>query len=321
MTRGRPYIQHPLIPGLDSLHDLSTTTHLSPGLLFKLSKHNSWYYKVYTIPKSSGGVREIAEPARPMKAVQYWISENILQHLPLHPAATGFRKGQSTLKNANIHKNNKYVLCLDLNDFFPSIKYPFVYTIFHSLGYNMHVSHILASLCTLNGRLPQGGVTSPILSNLCCVRLDRRISGYCGPRNIAYTRYADDMTFSSMSSKRLVGLYQRVKTIIEDEHFALNEAKTRYMGPARRKKITGLVVGDGQAGIGRKLERTIRASIYNLSKNNELAGISWTEEQLRGWLAYLHSVDLNRHQRMIKYIRGLSVRLDIPILRSRLGIN
>lgn len=321
MTRGRQYIQHPLIPKLDRLHDLSTATHLSPGLLFKLSTHNGWYYKVYTIPKSSGEVREIAEPARPMKAVQYWILRNILQHLPLHPAATGFRKGQNTLKNASIHKNNRYVLCLDIDDFFPSIEYPFVYTIFHSLGYNMHASHILASLCTLNGRLPQGGVTSPILSNLCCVRLDRRISGYCGPRNIAYTRYADDMTFSSMNSARLVGLYQRVKTIIEDEHFAVNEAKTRYMGPARRKKITGLVVGDGQAGIGRKLERTIRASIYNLSKNNELAGISWTEEQLRGWLAYLHSVDPNRYQRMIDYIRRLSVRLDIPILRSRLGIN
>lgn len=321
MTRSTPYIQHPLIPKLDSLHDLSVATHLSSGLLFKLSKCNSLYYKMYTIPKSSGKVREIAEPGRPMKAVQYWILQNILQYLPLHPAATGFRKGQNTLKNASIHKNNRYILCLDIDDFFPSIKYPFVYTIFHGLGYNMHVSHILASLCTLNGRLPQGGVTSPILSNLCCVRLDRRINGYCGPRNIAYTRYADDMTFSSMNSKRLVGLYQRVKTIIADEHFALNEAKTRYLGPSRRKKITGLVVGDGQAGIGRKLERTIRASIYNLSKNNQLAGISWTEEQLRGWLAYLNSVDPKRYQRMIGYIISLSARLNVPILRSRLGIN
>jgi len=64
----------------------------------------------------------IAEPARPMKAVQYWILKNILQHLPLHPAATGFRKDQNVLKNARVHSNNKYFLCLDLDDFFPSIK-------------------------------------------------------------------------------------------------------------------------------------------------------------------------------------------------------
>lgn len=321
MTQSRQNTQHPLIPRLESLHDFSTAIHLSTGLLFRLSTRSSWYYRVYTIPKSSGGLREIAEPARSMKAVQYWILQNILQHLPLHPAATGFRRNQNILKNASIHKNNKYLLCLDLDDFFPSIKYPFVYTIFRGLGYNKHVSHILASLCALNGRLPQGAVTSPILSNLCCVRLDRRISGYCGPRNIAYTRYADDMTFSSMNSKRLVGLYQRVKGIIEDEHFALNEVKTRYMGPARRRKVTGLVVGDGQAGVGRILEKKIRASIYNLSKNNQSAGTSWTEDQLRGWLAYLHSVDPNCHQRMVKYVRGLSVRLDVPVLKSKLGIN
>jgi retron-type reverse transcriptase len=256
-----------------------------------------------------------------MKAVQYWILKSILQYLPLHPAATGFRKDQNVLKNAQVHKNNKYFLCFDIDDFFPSIKYPFVYTIFNSLGYNKHVSHILASLCTFNGYLPQGGVTSPTLSNLCCVTLDRRISGYCGPRNISYTRYADDMTFSSMNSKRLVGLYRRAKAIIEDEHFVLNEAKTRYMGPARRREITGIVVGDGQAGIGRRLERKLRASIYNSSQAKQLNGIGWTDEQLKGWISYMNSVDPNRHQRMMEYIRQLSSRLNLPMLKSRLGID
>lgn len=206
----------PGLPNIYNLHDLYIRTHLSKGLLYKLSKRNNTYYRVFTIPKSSGGEREIAEPAKSMKAIQSWILANILSNLPLSPHATGFRNGYSILDNACKHEHNKYILCLDIDDFFPSIKYPLVYSIFRKLGYNNHICHILTSLCTFKERLPQGGITSPALSNLACYRLDCRISGYCGSRNITYTRYADDMTFSSMSWERLIGLKAMVQRIVQE---------------------------------------------------------------------------------------------------------
>ncbi len=317
----RSYI-FPGLPIINNLHDLSTRTHLSAGLLFKLSKRNNYYYRVFSIPKSSGGKREIAEPARPMKAIQSWILAYILQQLPLSPQATGFRRDYNILDNARAHEHNRYFLCLDIDDFFPSIRYPILYTVYRKLGYNNHVCHVLTSLCTFKGRLPQGGVTSPTFSNLVCFRLDRRISGYCGSRNITYTRYADDMTFSSMSWERLIGLHKMVRRIIEEEGFSLNEAKSRYMGPKRRRKVTGLVIGDNHAGIGRRAERRLRAAIYNMCDSNKSTNAEkWnTEVKLQGYLSFLYSVDRERYNRIAKYISQLSVNFPDSDLKDRLQV-
>jgi len=302
MNEGKQYLLYTPFPILETVKDLSAASHLSPGLLFKLSTRNNLYYRVFSIPKSSGDSRTIAEPARPMKAVQSWILTNILRELHLPPQVTGFRHDCNILKNARSHERNKYLLSLDIEDFFPSIKYSFVYTVFRSLGYNKHICHVLTSLCTFNGSLPQGGVTSPALSNLVCIRMDRRISGYCGARNIAYTRYADDMTFSSMNANRLVGLYTSVQTIVESEGFKLNNAKTRYMGPKRRQKVTGLVIGDGKAGIGRQAERKIRAEVYITCTKPNSGDEERVIKRLRGYLCFVKSVDSERYNRLASYI-------------------
>lgn len=320
MIGGVRYYMYPGLPILNSLQDLSNRTHLSTGLLFRLSKRNNFYYRVFPIPKSSGGEREIAEPARPMKAIQSWILANILQQLPLLPQVTGFRRYCNILDNARAHEDNKYFLCLDIDDFFPSIKYPIVYTIYRKLGYNEHISHVLTSLCTFKDRLPQGGVTSPALSNLACFRLDRRISGYCGSRNIMYTRYADDMTFSSMSWERLVGLHKMVRRIVEEENFTLNEAKSRYMGPKRRRKVTGLVIGDNQTGIGRQAERRLRATIYNICAKGKSTELDIALVKLQGYLSFLYSVDPIRYYRTAKYIYRLSADFPDSKLKEKIRV-
>jgi len=320
MTRSVRSYMYPGLPILNSLQDLSNRTHLSAGLLYKLSKRNNFYYRVFSIPKSSGEKREIAEPARPVKAIQSWILANILQQLPLLPQVTGFRRGYNILVNASAHQHNRYLLCLDIDDFFPSIKYPIVYTIYRKLGYNEHISHVLTSLCTFKGRLPQGGVTSPTLSNLSCFRLDRRISGYSGSRNIMYTRYADDMTFSSMSWERLVGLHKMVRQIVEEEGFSLNKAKSRYMGPKRRQKVTGLVIGDNQVGIGRQAERRLRATIYNICQEESSAERDTALTSLQGYLSFLFSVDPIRYHRTAKYIHRLSANFPDSDIKDKLQV-
>ena len=305
-------------PILKNIHDLSLETRLSPWILYKLSKNNNSYYRVFHIKKSNGGDREIAEPARNMKAVQAWINVNILQPIPLIPQVTGFRKGNNILQNARAHEDNRYLLCLDIDDFFPSIKYPIIYYIYQKLGYNSHMSHVLTSLCTFRNRLPQGGVTSPALSNLACYRLDRRIIGYCGPRGITYTRYADDMTFSTMSWHKLISTIEFVEYAVKDEGFNLNKAKTRYMGPKRRQKVTGLVIGNNKAGIGRQAERVFRASLYNLFAQKADPNTERAVTSTQGYLSFLYSIDKVRYERITNYISRLALRFPSSKIDEKL---
>jgi len=107
---------------------------LSPGLLYKLSVANEHFYRRFALPKKSGGSRTILCPSRQMKAVQAWILRNILDKAEVHPAATAFCRGANTLRNASPHRHNRYFLCLDIEDFFPSIPYSKCTRYFEALG-------------------------------------------------------------------------------------------------------------------------------------------------------------------------------------------
>lgn len=152
------------------------------------------------------------------------------------------------------------------------------------------------------GSLPQGAVTSPALSNIVCIRLDRRIAGYAGKHNIDYTRYADDMTLSSTNHLRLVRAKRMVERIVVEEGFQLNQKKTRFKGPGSQRRITGLVISDDSVGIGRKQKRVIRAKIHRLVTGS-LSGDDYRELQLhiQGWLAFLHDVDKCGYDQLNKY--------------------
>lgn len=296
------------LPLVEDLKDLADYGHLSAGLLYRLSKYNDNFYKSFQLPKKTGGFRIISCPSKDMKAVQAWILRNILDQIHVADSATGFRTGKNILDNAKYHEGNRYFLCLDIENFFPSIQYAKVYTIFKTIGYNTHISHIFASLCTCRGKLPQGGVTSPALSNIICIRLDHRISGYVGKRNVAYTRYADDMTFSSLSPGRLVGIKRVALKIIRDEGFELNERKTRFLGPCRQRKVTGLIISDDSLGVGKKRKRILRATIHRLVT----ADLSEIERQrlrnhIDGWFAYMNSVDPKGFEQLKTYEERLSL--------------
>jgi RNA-directed DNA polymerase len=154
------------------------------------------FYRHYTIAKRSGGLREISEPLPSLKEIQRWILDNILYKCSVSNFAKGFVPERSIRENARFHRNQPKVLSLDLEDFFPSIKGGRVYNFFKRLGYQPKVAHLLTKLCTLNGSLPQGAPTSPALSNIISLRLDKRLSGFALKEKIRYTRYADDITFS-----------------------------------------------------------------------------------------------------------------------------
>ena len=280
------------LPIINNLQDLSDHLRLSKELIYRLSKFNNYHYVSFSIDKKNGGQRTIHCPNREMKAVQSWIMSNILQKVKLSDVAMGFREKKGIRENALAHKDSQYILCMDTDDFFPSIKYPMVYKVFKTIGYNDHVSHILTSLCTCGGVLPQGGVSSPIISNIICIRLDRRLAGYVGKHNVTYTRYADDFTFSSLSFLRLLRIKKFVERIIYEEGFTLNDRKTRFMGKSTRKKVTGLIISDEGVGIGKKEKRVLRAKIYQLLRNKvKEEDKPKLVRHINGWLAFLLHID------------------------------
>lgn len=180
------------IPRINNLQDFAFQTKISKALLFRLARVSEIYYVEVTIPKKSGGTRRLACPSKRMKAVQAWILRNILDHIEIHPAAKAFKKKFNVCDNIKPHLENRFFLCLDIENFFGNILYDSVYYIFTSLGYNNQVAYLLANICTYLGALPQGGVTSPALSNISCINLDKRLSNFAGARNVQYSRYADD---------------------------------------------------------------------------------------------------------------------------------
>jgi retron-type reverse transcriptase len=239
------------------------------------------HYVHFTVPKKSGGERTLSAPHRKLAAAQRWILENILNRLPVSSSAHGFTTGRSILTNASAHVGKQVLVNMDLENFFPSIGFPRVRSVFQRLGYSPAVSTIFALLCTESPRrnvtydgapyfvataprgLPQGACTSPALSNQVARRLDKRLSGIAAKFDLTYTRYADDLSFSGDASlaERVGYILARVRHIAEDEGFAVNHQKSRVLRRNAAQVVTGLVVND-RAGVPRAEVRRIRAILH-----------------------------------------------------------
>ncbi|GAA0660959.1 retron St85 family RNA-directed DNA polymerase [Rheinheimera tangshanensis] len=291
------------LPAIESIDDLADACRLSLGKVKYLSYRTEYLYKVFCIPKKTGKTRTISQPNRELKALQAWVLRNILDKLSSSEHSKGFDKGASILDNASPHVGANYILTIDLEDFFSNVKASHVYKIFHSIGYNDKISAILTNICTFKGALPQGAPTSPKLANLVCAKLDSRLHGYAGPKGIVYTRYADDLTLSGQTPQKIYKASQFIGTVISDEGFSVNKAKTNICGTQKQKKVTGLVVSEHHAGIGRQKYREIRSKIHYLfeGKSNDF-------HQVNGLLAFTYSVDRKSYKRIYSYVNKLKLR-------------
>jgi retron-type reverse transcriptase len=239
-----------------------------------------------------------------MKMVQRWILEEILYKIPISDNAYGFRKGLSSpLKlNAENHKNNLFIFKMDLKDFFPSIDRDRVYYIFNQMGYNPTVANMFANICTLNEVLPQGAVTSPCLANLVCKQLDKRIFKYCGKREIVYTRYADDLTFSANDKVLLKSIFGMIKKIVEDEGFKINDRKTHFLTPKGKRTITGVTISNHDIKAPKEMKQKVRAMIHHAIVSGDYS----SSQQIKGYIAYICSIEDDYLQRIKAYIQGFS---------------
>ncbi|WP_263703493.1 retron St85 family RNA-directed DNA polymerase [Bacillus thuringiensis] len=220
-------------------------------------------YKTAVIPKKTGGSRNLNAPSENLKYIQKWILENVLYRIDTSKVATGFVPQKSIVDNAKPHVGKQCVINLDIKNFFPSIKYIWIYKLFESLGYTRHLSMLFAGLCTLNNELPQGAPSSPYLSNLICERLDSRLSDLANHIGACYTRYADDLTFSG--NKEIVKYIKLIKRVIKEEQFEVNEKKVRVQFSYHQQMVTGLIVNN-KLSVPQKTKKYLRQQIYYAKK-------------------------------------------------------
>jgi len=310
MQRGNSRLRLLGLPVFNSIADLANLIHIDIGRLKILTRYSKRFYKNYTIPKRTGGLRQISQPSKELKAIQAWILRNILDNLTPSEHAMAYVRGKKLIDNLSPHSGNRYFLSIDIEDFFPSIRRWRVERVFELLGYSKQAVMILANLCTYFGGLPQGGVTSPSLSNLTTIKLDRRLAGLISRRNIVFTRYADDMTFSTNNRTVLFRTLPTILYIIRSEGFEPNESKNRFLGPRTQCRITGLVKDSSEPrfGIGRFKKIRMRAIMHNLVSGKRIDPGYPHEQSVLGWLNFLKGVDERSYQQMFQYWQRLKVK-------------
>lgn len=246
---------------LDFSH-LALLLGIESGILAKIVNHTSSFYYQFEIPKKKGGMREISAPYPVLLNAQNWIYENMLSSQSMHHCAKGFIKNTSIVDNAKEHLDNRFLLKMDIENFFPSIPINRIIAVFRKLGYTKKISYYLASICCLNESLPQGAVTSPALSNLIAKRLDRRLFGLANRFNVTYTRYADDLTFSGNDLP--IRFISYVEKIVEEEGFKINNSKTKLLSEKKQKIVTGVSISSGKLTIPKKAKREVRKNIFHV---------------------------------------------------------
>jgi hypothetical protein len=313
------------LPGFSAAEDIASGMGITVGelrfLAFNRKTSLVSHYARFKIPKKTGGERLISAPLPRLKAAQHWILQNILGRIELHDAAHGFRQSRSIVTNARPHVGAECIINIDLKDFFPSVGYKRVKGLFRSLGYSEAAATIFALLCTeadteevhLDGkkyfvargerRLPQGAPTSPAITNLLCRRLDRRLKKMADEVGFAYTRYADDLTFSASGEnlKNICNTLRRCEAIVAHEGFTIHPDKVRVLRRSRRQEVTGVVVNLRPA-VSRDELRRFRAVMHQVEKDGP-DGKRWGASKdvlgsLMGFANFVSMVDGEKGARM-----------------------
>lgn len=233
-------------------------------------------YKTFYIRKKSGGLREINAPCYQLGVLLYIL--NIVFKAIYTPSEStmGFTEERSVVTNALIHIGHHYVFNIDLENFFPSIPQARVWARIQLPPFNFprEIANVVAGLCCHTNAemtanvLPQGAATSPLLTNAICDTLDRRMRGVANRFGLHYSRYADDMSFSSMHNVYQEGSVFRteIKRIIEEQGFKMNEKKTRLLRDGERQEVTGLTVNQ-RVNVTRKYVHDIRWILHCWEKD------------------------------------------------------
>lgn len=310
MTRStKPFLE------CTSREELAQLLEVETSVLTYYAFGNGKRYKTFDIPKKSGGTRTIKAPVGGLKEIQRKLANELSASYPGREYVQGFVKDGSIIGNARLHLNKRQVLNIDLDNFFPTITATRVIGLLRKrpFEFNNEVASTIAGLTCDDGSLPQGAPTSPVLSNMICLRMDNQLNAYARRMKATYSRYADDITFSTFSKKfpiakikeifgeKDVVLDGELADIIEANYFTINPKKTRLRLGTQSKYVTGIKV-NVYPNLPRSYVRQLRSMLHAwekfgltlaqkdfTDKYHSGKGISF-ENVVRGKLAHLKNV-------------------------------
>ena len=289
------------------------------GLLYGVKIANC--YSSFVIKKKNGNDRTINAPNKSLKYVQrrlarllverqeeFFFEKNVKNNI-----SHAFFKGKGIKTNAIPHRNKKYVLNLDLEDFFGSIHFGRVQGFFKKNTYFKlpDIATIIAQLTCYKGSLPQGAPTSPIISNLICQILDQRILALCKRFRLTYTRYADDLTFSTNDNnfkKNYNEFLEELEIIIIRSGFRVNSKKTHFQEYNGRQLVTGLLVNK-KINVKKDFYKKTRSMANTLYKTGKFTinGAEGTINQLEGRFSFIN--DLVKYNNRLEELNSLKFNL------------
>jgi len=246
------------------LSSLEQDLGISAKMLYAVSNNLGKHYHKAKLPKRNGGCRNLSVPDEVLKGIQKRISEVLLIHMPVSRYAKAYRFGSSTLRNAKHHVGKRVVLKLDILHFFDSIRYSTVKDkVFPREIYAEPLRILLTMLCYYKDALPQGAPSSPSITNIILYEFDELVGQWCRERDIAYSRYCDDMTFSGNFDPAEVIRFVRPE--LKKMGFLLNEQKTKVQRPGQQQSVTGIVVNE-KLSIPADYRRKLRQELYYCKK-------------------------------------------------------
>lgn len=309
-----------------SLSDLAELLGYKPKavsyILYKIPEDEK--YIEFEISKRNGKKRKIKAPTEKLKYLQRRLADvlnecfnQISKESNKKSLSHGFRKGHSIVTNAKNHRNKRYVFNVDLQDFFPSINFGRVRGFFiknHHFDLDQKVATVIAQIVCHNNELPQGSPCSPIISNLIGHLLDVRMANLAKKGKCTYSRYADDLTFSTnrkvfpnsiaikKDEKNWIAGSKLIKEI-EKVGFSLNAEKTSMQYKTARQITTGLVVNE-KVNVKKEYYKVARSMCYELfntgdfyidkkdisSSDSEHNGNKGTTNQLEGILSFIYQI-------------------------------
>ena len=249
---------------------------VSKGLVESIVASAPHRYKVYSVDKKVGsGKRTIAQPAKEVKAIQKFVVSEIINKLPIHHAAKAYVRGGGIKENARVHVTNDYLLKMDFENFFPSLK-PDDLARHISKYMAQELSEedvqVILNACFWKPRtentlkLSIGGPSSPFISNSLMFDFDTKSSSLANELSVSYTRYADDLTFSTKSRFCLRKVEKEIEAIIiklEYPNLIINKKKTIHVSKKYHRRVTGLVLSSqNKLSLGRARKRKIRAMAH-----------------------------------------------------------
>ncbi|WP_149304223.1 reverse transcriptase domain-containing protein [Pareuzebyella sediminis] len=272
------------LPVVYNINHLSGLVGYSVSYLKRAVKFQKYFYREFQIEKRNEQKRTLYEPLPSLKEIQLWILDEILYKLKVSRYAKAYVPKRSIKEHTMYHTDEPFVLTLDIKEFFKSIKFESVESLFRNIGYSEKMSNLFTKLCFRENELPQGAPTSPCISNLILKDFDNAISGYCIKNEVKFTRYADDLAFSGNLNA------EEIEKLVKDElskiGLVLNDEKRRLMKPNQPQLISGIIVNK-KPQLPKKVRNSLRNEIYYIKKFGLTDHLERTNQKKPNYLKHL----------------------------------